>query len=582
MASKKTEASVWQVIEPWADRDKLAGQLRVPALVSQLLYNRGISTVEQGREFLQPSLKDLIEPEKLTGIAAAVKRIRRGLDNKDKIVIYGDYDVDGIAGVSILWECFELAGHEVDFYVPHRLDEGYGLNVEAVRELAGKGVKLIITVDCGVAAFDSAAEAKRLGVDLVITDHHKVKGGAVEAEAVVHPDLPGQEYPNKQLCGAGVAFKLAWALAQEFSGAMKVSEKFRDFLLSAVSLVALGTVADIVELKGENRTLTVFGMNGLVASKNTGIRALIDAAGLKGVKLHSSDLGFKLAPRLNAAGRMGHARLAIELFTKSSVQKAVEIAGYLESQNRLRQKVEKEITEQALSQIVALGMNSDSWRGLVVAEDNWHGGVIGIVASRIVDKYNRPTIVIGRNGSKAMGSCRSVRGFDIHEALLHCNEHLISFGGHAMAAGLNIRPDNIESLRVAFNNYASEHLTKDSLVKKLEIDAEVSLAELDLPTVKLIEGMGPFGTGNPYIKLVSRGLRLVGQPQRMGKQADHLAMTVCQPPGGTMMRAVAFSRGDLEKKLIDAESFDIVFEPTVNRFNGNYHVEMHVKDIKVL
>lgn len=578
----------WIVKPAWEGRKELARQLRMPELVAQLLYNRGITEPEQARAFLHPTLKNLIDPATLIGIDAAVKRIRQALCDDEKIVIYGDYDVDGIMGVSILWQCMKLTGHEVDYYVPHRIDEGYGLNIEAVRELAEKGTNLIITVDCGITAHESADEAARLGVDLIITDHHQLDGDPARSVAVVHPDLPGQNYANTNLCGAGVAFKLAWALGQEFSGEAKVSEEFRQYLLAATSMAAMGTIADVVPLLGENRVLASYGMQGLANCQDHGIRALITAAGLDGAKLNSTDIGFKLAPRLNAAGRMGHARLAVEMFTRSSAARAIETAKYLESQNRQRQKVEKDITEEASRQVVKLKMDAKAWRGIVASGENWHGGVIGIVASRIVDKYHRPTVVISQQENKAIGSCRSIAGFNIHKALTACSEYLLGFGGHEMAAGLQIELDKIEPFRQAFNQYAAEHLAEDDLVKKLNIDAEVALAELTLATAKAIEQLGPFGAGNPSVKLVARKLRLVGHPRRIGKSNDHLALTVTdqvdhdkQLQPGNMMRAVAFGKANMEKKLIAAKTFDVVFAPTINHFNRNTTVEMMVKDFQI-
>ncbi len=585
-SAKQKNQSLWSVKEPWNERERLARELNVPTLVTQLLYNRGIDNAPEARSFLKPNLGNLIDPEKLIGIKKAVGRIRKALSDKEKIVIYGDYDVDGVAGLSILWQCFMVAGHDVEFYVPHRLDEGYGLNIEAIRQLADKGAKLIITVDCGVSANQAADEAAALGVDLIITDHHKIEGEPAPAVAVVHPNLPGQDYENHNLCGAGAAFKLAWALAQEFSGKKKVSDEFRQFLISATSLAALGTVADVVPLTGENRIIASYGIQAIRNSANNGLKALLTAAGLDNAQLNSVDLAYKLAPRLNAAGRMGHARLAVELFTRSSPARAEEIANYLESQNRLRQKVEKEITEEALGQVKALGMDSDDTYGIVLAGENWHAGVIGIVASRIVDVYHRPTIIISIADDKGMGSCRSIKGFDIYKALQGCGEHLIKFGGHAMAAGLTVEPNKIADLRKAFDDYAGLLLTKDDVVKKMNIDAEVSINQLDLPALNAVGMLGPFGAGNPSVRLVARNLKLVGAPRRIGAKGDHLAMTVTdsansnpQMRPGAMMRAVAFGMGKLEKKLIDADSFDLAFEPTINRFNGNETVEMMVKDI---
>ena len=577
---------VWRVRPAWERCGELARGLRAPELAGQLLYNRGVCTVEAGRSFLQPNLNDLADPWQLPGMKAAVDRIHRAVERGEQIVIYGDYDVDGITSVAILWQCFRLAGVEVGFYVPHRLEEGYGLNIESIRTLAGQGAKLIITVDCGITGHECAEEAARLGVDVVITDHHKVEGSLPRAVAVVHPDLPGENYPCRNLCGAGVAFKLAWALAQACSGSQRVRPEFREFLVSATGLAALGTIADVVDLVGENRVISHFGLTGLAASGNLGIKALIEAAGLTGAALSSADIGFKLAPRLNAAGRMGHARLAVELLTRASAERARQIADYLEGQNRLRQKVEKEIAEQAGEQVKALGMDGEGYRAIVVASEQWHGGVIGIVASRLVDRFGKPAIVISLEGERAMGSCRSVAGFDMVGALEACGEWLSGFGGHAMAAGLTLEAGRVDEFREAFNRHALAVLVAEAGEAVLDIDAEVELGQLTLATMGLVERLGPFGAGNPSVRLAARGLRLAGPIRRIGQKGDHLQLALAagddpDPTGrpGGVMRAVAFGKGKWEKKLADAGRFDVAFEPVINRFNGRETVEMMIEEI---
>jgi len=566
----------------------LAQKLQVTDLIAQLLYNRDITQFEDAQKFLQPSLHDLIEPQQLNGIKEAVQRIRRAMRAQEKIVLYGDYDVDGIAGLAILWQCLQRAGVEVDYYVPHRIEEGYGLNTEAIRQLAQKQTNLIITVDCGISGYEAAQLAAQLGIELIITDHHQVEGELPPALTILHPDLPGQNYPYKDLCGAGVAFKLAWALAQDFSESQKVTPEFRDFLVSATGLTALATIADVVPLQGENRILAHYGLTGLAASDNCGIRALIEAAGLTGTSLNSAHIGFRLAPRLNAAGRMGHARLAVELFTRSNPIRAREIAAYLESQNQLRRKVEKQITEEAAEQVKTLGMHKDNFRGIVVAGQGWHGGVIGIVASRLVDKFHKPAVVISLTQDKAMGSCRSVNGFDIYQALQSCSQHLTSFGGHAMAAGLNLEPEKIESLRNDFNLYACDHLSTSDLQGILQIDADIKLADLNVKVLEMIERLGPFGAGNPNVMLKASNLKLVGPPRRMGPKNDHLQFLIADAddpqahmrPGG-ILRAVAFGKAKWDKKLRDADTLALAFEPTLNHFNGNTSVELLVRDVQL-
>ncbi|MBN1845892.1 MAG: single-stranded-DNA-specific exonuclease RecJ [Sedimentisphaerales bacterium] len=587
-AKEQASRMLWQVRPVWPQRDELARALGVPPLIAQLLGNRGITHFEAAQKFLQPSLNDLVEPGRLVGIPAAVQRIRRAIRDKERIVLYGDYDVDGIAGLAILWHCLRLAGLEVEYYVPHRIEEGYGLNAEAVRHLADKQTDLIITVDCGISGFEAAELAAERGIDLIITDHHQVEDTLPQAHSIVHPDLPGQDYPCRDLCGAGVAFKLAWALAQECSQADKVTPEFREFLISATGLAALATIADVVPLQGENRILAHYGLTGLAASDNPGTRALIEAAGLTGTALNSAHIGFRLAPRLNAAGRLGHARLAVELFTRSTPARARQIAAYLEAQNQQRRKIEKQIAEEAAGQVRALGMHKDDWRGIVVAGQDWHGGVIGIVASRLVDGFHKPAVVISLTDDKAMGSCRSVNGFDICQALTACAGHLVSFGGHAMAAGLHLKPNELEPFREAFNRYACANLSSADLRGKLAIDAEVKLADLSVKVLERIERLGPFGAGNPEVLLAATGLKLAGPPRRMGPRGDHLQWLVAdgddpdaaRRPGG-LVRAVAFGQAKWEKKLIDADRVDLAFEPSLNHFNGNTTVELIVRDVRI-
>ena len=585
-SKKKSPQKMWDIHSDWPECDHLASELGCTKIMAQLLYNRGIDNVQQAQCFLNPVMNDLFDPNDLSDVNNAAERIVTAVNDGEKITIYGDYDVDGITGVSILWHCLKMLGREVEFYVPHRIDEGYGLNIDAIKQLSENGTNLIITVDCGITACDVAEVISDCGMTLIITDHHTPTDPLPKAHAIVHP-LVGTPYANTDLCGAGVAFKLAWVLGQKLSGNTKVSPEFRTFLLSALSFCALGTIADVMPLKNENRILTRYGMKSLAVTQNIGIQALLEASGLTGEKINAEDIGFKLAPRLNAAGRMGHARLAIELFTKSPERRAVEIAKYLEEQNKMRQKVERDITKQAKEQVIHLGMNDANYFGIAIAGESWHPGVIGIVASRIKDEFHRPTIIMAIQDGKAVGSCRSITGFTITEALNACSDHLIKFGGHAMAAGLTIALDKIESFQIAFNNYCKENLTSETLAPALKIDTCISVSDLNLDLLKAVNQLAPFGAGNPSVKFVTKRLKLVGTPRTMGKRGEHLSMQVADSAiespefvKGGIIRAIAFSKASWEKKLIDCKNFDLVFQPKLNTFNGNTTVEMLAIDIK--
>jgi single-stranded-DNA-specific exonuclease len=420
LLSARMQKKHWIIQPPNDHSAELARSLKVSPLLAQVLINRGITDTSTASTFLRPKLTDLIDPNEMPGIGRAVQRLKQAITSEEKITLYGDYDVDGITGVAILWQVLRLLGANVDYYIPHRVDEGYGLNLQAVESLARSGSNLLVTVDCGVTAFDASELAGQLGLDLVITDHHQPAQPPVgdvksfdyaqdmpqisdfrlpKAVAIVHPALQ-ETYPNQDSAGAMVAFKLAWALANEFSTGRKLEPRLREFMLSATSLAAMGTVADVVDLRGENRVLTSYGLKALPGCKLSGIQALIETAGLTGHQLDSFHIGFRLAPMLNAAGRMGHARLAVELLTSESPIRSMQIAEYLKEQNVQRQQCERKIFKQACEMIVERDLNHPDRKSIVLASEDWHTGVIGIVASRIVDKFYRPTIMINAGATE--------------------------------------------------------------------------------------------------------------------------------------------------------------------------------------
>lgn len=569
----------------------LAKSLKISPLMAQVLINRGITDAEAGSVFLRPKLTELIGPEQMPGVAKAVGRIKQALEDNEKITVYGDYDVDGITGVSILWQLLRLLGANVDYYVPHRVDEGYGLNEEAVESLGKGGTNLLVTVDCGITALNSAALAKRLDIELIVTDHHQQGSQLPEAAAIVHPAMD-ETYPNQSSSGAMVAFKLAWALANEFSKGGKLEPELRDFMLSATSLAAMGTVADVMDLRGENRVLTSYGLKALPSCRLDGIRALIESAGLTGQGLQSCDVGFRLGPMLNAAGRMGHARLAVELLTSDNEIRSMHIAEYLKEQNVRRQQAERKIFKRACEMVIERGLNHPERRSIVLAGENWHGGVIGIVASRIVDKFYRPTILIGipagnhgadspltdTNKCIAQGSGRSIEGFDILNGLKACSEHLKNFGGHKMAAGVKIETDRIPAFAEAFEGYARENLGERDVVKKLYIDAELGLDVISKAVVTELQMLGPFGQGNEEPVLATKGVRLLSAPRRVGARGDHLQVAITDNTAS--MRCIGFGMGRLEKKLLEREFFNVAYRPQLNTYNGSTNVELVLVDVQ--
>lgn len=577
--SAKMQKRQWHILPADPIAGQLVEELKIPPILAQVLVNRQIKTPDQAKSFLNPKLNDLIEPDQMPGMSAAVGRIEKAVKDKQKITIYGDYDVDGITAVSILLGLFRLLGAEVDYYIPHRVDEGYGLNIEAIDQIARAGTKLLITVDCGISAFDSAIVAQEKGIDLVITDHHRPSpdGKLPYAVAIVHPNLD-KNYPAQFSSGATVAFKLAWAVVNRIKGASPTPPHLKEYLINATVFAAMGTIADVVDLRDENRIISSFGLRAISESSLPGIEALINVAGIKSKTIDSFHIGFCLAPVLNAAGRMGHARLAVELLTSDNSLKAIRIAEYLKEQNKQRQQLEKKIFKHACSMMTDRGFDHPDRKTIVLASDQWHTGVIGIVASRLVDKFYKPTILLNIANGKSQGSGRSIEGFDVLAAVTACRKHLNSFGGHAMAAGLTIDADKIDVFCEDFENYAAANWNEDEFVSRLEIDAVCSLADLSVPTVRLLAALGPFGCGNPSPLFVAKGVRLNASPRRVGVSGSHLQLAVTDKTAS--VRCIGFGMAHLEKKLLENEFFNIAFEPQIDTFYGGSAVQLVLNDIQ--
>jgi single-stranded-DNA-specific exonuclease len=571
------------------DRDaveRLAAHLRLSPIVAQLLLNRGMAEPEVVLRFLQAPLNGLHAPELLPGVKEAAGLLFNAVKEGRPICVYGDYDADGITGTAILWGCLRLLGAEqTEYYVPNRLEEGYGLNADALRQIKAAGASVLVTVDCGIGSLEEADEARRLGLELIITDHHEFKARLPEVAALVHPRLPGHTYPFGGLSGAGVALKLAWALAMRACGSEKVTPKYREFLLDAVTLAALGTVADVVPLHDENRILVRHGLARLKQCGSVGLRALIEAAGL-GEKsaLRASDIGFRLAPRINAVGRLGCARLVVELLTTTVQTRAVDLARVLEQQNEDRQTLERKMLRQARELVEKEG--HDEAPALVLSHPDWHPGVIGIVAGRLADQYGRPTLLIApRQGNEedgppvSQGSGRSIPGFALHEALQACEEQLLSHGGHKAAAGFKILPENIDAFREKFCAVVAEKFPVGTPTPRLVLDAETPLSALTTGLLTEIDSLEPYGAENAKPVLLAGGLEIVGEPKLMGGGERHMSFRVRQ--GNVTLRAVAFGMAErLEELLSEDRRCCLAFTPVLNEWQGYRSVEMHVVDFQ--
>lgn len=579
--SVRKNAKIWRLLpHDQALIDRLSRALNVSPIVAQLLANRNVTDHLAAQKFLACSLAGMHEPERMPGLADACERIILAIQAGKRICVYGDYDVDGVTGTAILLNGLRLLGANLEFHVPHRLEDGYGLSTETLRKLAAKGVQVIVTVDCGIASLDEAVLARELGVDLIVTDHHEPKATLPLASCIVHPRVhQGQEpYPCGTLSGAGVAFKLIWGLCKRACGGAKVTPDLREFLLDAVVLAAMGTVADVVPLFDENRIFVRFGVQRLREKPSVGLQALLKCAKLDSKEsLSVIDIGYALAPRINAAGRLGTARLAVELFTTKSEERAAYLADFLERQNQERQQIERKILQEARE----LAEKAGDGPALVLASENWHPGLLGIVASRLVDQYARPVLMIALRGPSELGqgSGRSVPGFRLHEALQDCTEHLASHGGHATAAGFRVPPKNLEGFRRQFGEVATRHFGPCPPPHCLTIDTEVPFSALTTGLLKSMGELEPYGSGNPQPLMLADRLQVVGDPKRVGGGDRHLSFRVRQ--NGKELRAIAFGMGDRIDELMAVNGqCSLVFTPRINEWQGFRNVEIEVRDFQ--
>ena len=559
--------------------ERVAG---IPSVVAQLLVARGVYDADTAKMFLEPKLSELRDPELLPGVPEAADLIHAAVADNRRIIIYGDYDADGMTSTAILYRCLQLISANVGYYVPNRMDEGYGLNCAAIEKLASTGAEMIISVDCGITSVAEAAKAKELGVQMIITDHHELADELPPAAAIVHPRLPDHNYPFDGLCGAGVAFKLAWAICQRASNAKKVSPALRSYLLSAIGLAAIGTVADVVPLIDENRIIVRHGLKSLLAHPLPGLEQLMELTGIrKKSELGSEDIGFVLGPRLNAAGRLGQAQLGVELLTTDSPDRAKSLAEYIHELNNSRASLERSIYLAANKQVKE-EFDPEGDPALVLSGRGWHKGVIGIVAGRLAEKYHRPVVMISLDelgSSPGTGSARSVGGVNLHEALYACTENLVTFGGHAAAAGLRIDEPHIEQFRANFCDQIAERFAPEERVAELRIDTEAPLNSMTLRTVSQIESLSPFGQSNPRPMFCASGVELAEPPKTMGKGDKHITVSLQQ--NGVKFRGVAFNRAEWLDDLSKADQpIDVAYRPIINEFRGRRTVELHIADWK--
>ncbi|MHB2148847.1 single-stranded-DNA-specific exonuclease RecJ [Calditrichota bacterium LG25] len=550
--------------------NQIAREFDLPTIIARILIQRGIDSPQKVKKFYDMSLENLYDPFLLPGMEEAVDRIIRALREGENILIYGDYDVDGVTSVSILYDGLFYLGGKVSFFIPSRFREGYGVSVEGVKVAKEKGASLIITVDCGITAIDEVEFARELGIDVIICDHHQPGESVPQAISVLNPKLPNSTYPYKELAGCGVAFKVLQALSQK----LNINPNFPNQYLD---LVALGTAADIVQLLDENRIFMYQGLKMINQNPRPGLMALLESSGLLGRPLTVNAIVFVLAPRLNAVGRMSNAKKAVHLLTTRSFQQGRNIARILEYENRTRKDIDEITFEEAL-ELIHDEIDLDSKRVLVLAKENWHTGVIGIVASRIMEKFNRPTILISIQNGVGKGSARSMGNFDIYEGFKKLKHLFINFGGHKFAAGITIDPENIPLLDREINMLSEEELDIDQLIPKLKIDAEITFDQLNAQFFSALSDMAPFGPGNMRPVFVSHDLKTYGPVSVVGN--NHLKAKFKQK--SIVLDAIGYNLGhliDLINRPKGRISCAYVLEE--NRWNGRTAIQMRLKDIEV-
>lgn len=550
-------------------RQAIAEELGISYITAQILLNRGITSVEGARLFFATELDNMLSPFLFSGMEKACERLSAALHTGEKVVIFGDYDVDGITGTSLLWRVLREAGGKVDYYIPDRA-EGYGLNLEAVKRLAQSGYTLILTVDNGISCLAEVELANSLEIDVIITDHHEPPEVIPDALVVIDPKLPACGYPFASLAGVGVAFKLCLALAARLQ-----SQALEDFVFEQLDLVTLGTVADVVSLTGENRVIVANGLKKIKGTKNLGLQALIKVAQLEEKEISARDIGFLLGPRINAIGRLDNPALGVELLTTSDPLRAAELALQFDQANRKRQMTEEVIIKSAIEMIERDGL--DKGFGIVLASADWHHGVIGIAASKIVERFYRPTILIAIDEHGiGKGSARSIRGLNLYEALEHCKENLLGFGGHDMAAGLSIEAERVEAFYRAFNEYVKQALPPEDLLPFLKVDAEVSLNELSTALVGELKRLEPYGQGNPTPILALREVQ--HEHSLVGANADHLRFQAIS--GETRVGGIGFGMAGRSKDLRESPKVDVTFNLEINLWQGREYLQMKLIDLK--
>ena len=550
------------------EETELSKKINISPEICQILNNRGIDNEKDAEIFMNPSLEYLRDPFLMKDMDKAVERIKKAIENKERIYIYGDYDVDGVSSTSILVLYFKSINYPVKYYIPNRLEEGYGINENAIEKIHADGCDLIITVDCGITSVKEVDLANELGIDVIVTDHHECQSEIPNAYAIVNPKQDDCNYPFDMICGCGVAFKMIQALTDK--------EEFKNTMYNYLEIVTLATICDIVPLVDENRIIVKNGLKLMKEGKNLGLRELIKVCGIETNKIGSSHIGFSVGPRINASGRLGYSYLGVQLFTTDCEDEAREIANILEAKNIERQLIESKMYKEA-EEIIANDESYNKDKVLVVAKEGWQHGIIGIVASKLTEKYYKPTILLTIEGDEATGSARSIKGFNMFEALESCKELMNKFGGHEQAAGLALNRNNIKELKERINEIADYNLTKEDLIENVNVEYELDEESADLNLVEDLHKLEPFGMSNPSPRFIMRDL-LLTHVYKMGKNKQHLKIIVEKDK---IYECVGFNMAYLADNFEIGDKIDILFQVDENNFNNERKVQFLLKDVRL-
>ena len=549
--------------------EALQEALQVDATIATLLLQRGVETFEDAKKFFRPSLKELHDPFLMKDMDKAVARIEKAIANNENILVYGDYDVDGTTSVALMSTYLKSVHNLVYTYIPNRYDEGYGVSYKGINFALENNFTLIIALDCGIKSVEKVAHAKSLGIDFIICDHHRPGDQIPEASAVLDPKREDCEYPYKELCGCGVGFKLIEALASKEG---KTAADLTEYL----DLVATAIGADIVPIDGENRVLAYFGLQVINTNPRPGIKAILTQ--VEKTELTITDVVFVVAPRINAAGRMKHGNYAVTLLTEEDETLATKYAEEINDYNLERRETDKKITEEALEQIIE--HKEQDRLTTVVYHETWHKGVIGIVASRLTETYYRPTLVFTKSGEFLAASARSVKGFDVYNALEACSEHIEQFGGHKYAAGLTLKEENYEAFKKAFEDEVSKTIDRDLLTPEIKIDAKIELSTIDSKFNRILKQFAPYGPNNMTPVFLTENLVDTGYGKRVGGDKTHLRLTAKHPDAPEQLVGIGFSMGDKFDIISEGKPFKAVYSIDENEWQGNVSLQMKLRDIK--